>query len=64
MAGVGNEMKKYDRVVIVGNHPWKGQAGEFVGDEVIQITGMSKHKIKLDNGFNCFADDKNLKVVK
>jgi hypothetical protein len=38
--------------------------GTYVGDEVIQITGQSKHKISLDNGFSCFADDKNLKVIK
>lgn len=57
-------MKQGDRVAIVSNHPWKGQAGEFVGDEVIQITGQLKHKIRLDNGISCFADDKNLKVIK
>ena len=57
-------MKKYDRVVIVGNHPWKGNSGEYIGDEVIQITGIAKYKVRLDNGFSCFVDDKNLKVVK
>ncbi|MFA5300587.1 MAG: hypothetical protein WC389_20560 [Lutibacter sp.] len=57
-------MKQGDRVVIIGNHPWKNNAGTFVGDEVIQINGQSKHKIRLDNGFSCFADDKNLEVIK
>jgi hypothetical protein len=57
-------MKQGDRVVIIGNHPWKGKSGEFISDEVIQITGIAKHKIRLDNGISCFADDKNIRVIK
>jgi len=57
-------MKQGDRVIIIGNHPWKSNAGTYIGKEVIQITGKTQHLIRLDNGFGCFADDKNLKVVK
>ena len=57
-------MKQGDRVIIVGNHPWKSQSGTYVGDELVHLLGVQKHKIQLDNGFGCFADDKNIKVLK
>ncbi len=57
-------MKQGDRVIIVGNHPWKTHAGTYVGDELIHALSVMRHKIRLDNNFSCFADDKNLKVVK
>lgn len=57
-------MKQGDRVLIIGNHPWKSNAGTYIGDEIIQITGIAKHKIRLDNGISCFADDKNIRIIK
>jgi hypothetical protein len=57
-------MNKGDRVIIIGNHPWKSNAGTYICKEEIQITGKTQNLIKLDNGFSCFADDRNIKVIK
>ena len=45
------------QVILTGDHPWAGEAGEIVGYEVL---GMFPHeparpRVRMQNGEECFA---------
>lgn len=42
------------RVLITGDHPWAGHAGEFVRKEEIPFIG-ERPVVKLDGGVECFV---------
>lgn len=48
-------MKTGQRVVLIGNHPWAGHAGEYVRDELIETLGSTWPVVRLDSGQECFV---------
>lgn len=59
------------KVRIVGDHPWTGTNGEIDlepsgGVKVTRIlgTGPDMYKVRMENGQECFAEMKHLRLVK
>jgi hypothetical protein len=49
-------MKVGDRVLIVGDHPWSGHSGEYIGSEKLNmLPGVTGHRVRLDVGTECFV---------
>lgn len=54
-------IEKGDRVKIVGDHPWKGHEGVYVG--IRQSPMGVRMRIELDNTIRCLARRHNVKKV-
>lgn len=51
------------RVMVSGNHPWRGHSGEIIGTMNPIATNFMMYEIKLDRGNRCGALRKNFKIV-
>ena len=54
-----------ERVVIVGEHPWKGEVGSLVAYEPYgpSMMGWMGWRVALDNGTECYADRSKLRPL-
>ena len=53
------KIKPGARILIVGDHPWTGHSGEIV--DIMKTMMGSMWKVRLDNGMECGAKDRNIK---
>ena len=56
------QIREGTRVLVVGDHPWKGFSGEVIGT-IKPIMGGYMWKVRLDNGMECGARDANVKAA-